>query len=167
MEANDKGKGGWAMEEKIIAGLQLYIQWVETLGSLSEQEAALPYADGKWSPKEILMHMAEWDRLTIEERLAYMKDSSTFHEVPADIPFDEFNAEAARKAKDKTFDEIRMYAIEMRRRLLSELALLEGEQWDASIPIGEFTISIRQYFSDFIEHDKHHKTQLDSLQVIG
>ncbi|QTD40262.1 DinB family protein [Sporosarcina sp. Te-1] len=154
------------MGEHIISGLQQYVQWVESLRALPEKDASMPYADGKWSPKEILMHMAEWDRFTLEERLPYMKDSSKVGEVLTDIPFNAFNAEAARKAKELTFDEIRIYAVDMRSRLLSDLAQLEEEQWDAPIRIGEFTITTRQYFADFIEHDKHHKMQIDSLQVI-
>ena len=155
------------MAEHVMKGLQQYIEWVEALHTLPEKKAAMPYADGKWSPKEILMHMAEWDRYTLEERLPYMKESSSVQEVLSDIPFDEFNAEAARQAKDKTFEEIRAYAVDMRGRLLSELAQVKEERWDEPIHIGEFTITMRQYFTDFIEHDQHHKKQIDSIHVAG
>ncbi|WP_225986122.1 hypothetical protein [Psychrobacillus glaciei] len=51
-------------KEEILEHQRNYIAWIETLHEVSEEQAISPYAEGKWSPNEIEMHLAEWDRGT-------------------------------------------------------------------------------------------------------
>ncbi|MDW0118707.1 DinB family protein [Sporosarcina thermotolerans] len=147
-------------KSEIIKDLTKYIDWIDSLQTLSEQQANAPYQEGKWSPKEILMHMAEWDRFTVEERLPEMQEGN----VLKNVPFEPFNKEAARLANEKTFEEIRNYAKEQRERILKQLQLVDETDWIKEFKIGNHSMSIKQYFADFVWHDSHHKEQIESVR---
>ncbi|MDN4608838.1 DinB family protein [Sporosarcina highlanderae] len=112
-------------KSEVIKDLAKYKDWVDSLQLLSEQQANTPYQEGKWSPKEIVMHMAEWDRFTCEERLPEMQEGN----VLKDVPFEPFNEEAARLANGKTFEEILTYAKEQRERILERLQQVDETEW--------------------------------------
>ena len=67
-----------------------YILWLDTLQELSEEQAMTPYAEGKWSPNEIVMHLAEWRSIYAKERFPpYMKEGEKLDTFPN---FESFNA---------------------------------------------------------------------------
>ncbi|WP_339252513.1 DinB family protein [Sporosarcina sp. FSL W8-0480] len=145
---------------QIITDLEKYIDWVDSLQTLSEHQANSPYREGKWSPKEILMHMAEWDRFTVDERLPEMHEGN----VLTNVPFEPFNEGAARLANEKTFEETRIYAKEQRERIITRLQLIDETDWIKEFKIGNHSMSIKQYFADFVWHDSHHKEQIELVR---
>ncbi|MCG7346235.1 DinB family protein [Sporosarcina sp. ACRSL] len=147
-------------KHEILKDFGLYIDWIESLRTLTEQQVNTPYQEGKWSPKEIVMHMAEWDRFTLEQRLPNMKESEKLE----DVPWESFNEQAAKLANDYTFEEILELAKGYRRQLLERLEAIDEAEWTKSFYIGEHVLTLEEYFSDFVWHDTHHKEQIESIR---
>ncbi len=142
---------------KILREHQRYLEWLDSLQSYSEEEGRKPYREGKWSPKEIIMHLAEWDRFTLENRLPRMKEGEIHERYP---DFQEFNAKAAATANKQTFKQTLAHAKEQRTKIMEQLQKVDETEWEKIFYIGEHPMSIRRYFTDFIEHDLHHKVQI-------
>lgn len=149
-------------KQQILETHKNYQAWLDSLNELTDQQAMSPYAPGKWSPNEIVMHLAEWDRYTYEERLLQMKEGARFDRFP---DFPEFNARAAEKAANQTFDETVALAKKERQRITEKLETINEEEWDKKFQIGKRSLSIEDYFADFSEHDEHHKRQIESVRV--
>lgn len=147
-------------KHEIVEDLAKYVEWVDSLQTLTEQQADTPYQEGKWSPKEILMHMAEWDRITLEQRLPNMKESEKLE----DLPWEPVNANAAKLANEHTFEEVLGFAKRYRQQLLEALDEIDEAEWTKLFHIGEHVLTIKEYFSDFAWHDSHHKEQIESIR---
>ncbi|WP_342599641.1 DinB family protein [Psychrobacillus sp. FSL H8-0483] len=144
-------------KEDILTSHKDYLDWVDSLFTLSEETANIPYKEGKWSPHEIIMHLAEWDRFTLNERIPLMKEGEKLEAFPN---FETFNAKAAARAHEQTFTETLTYAKQQRKAIIEQLLQIDEVEWDKVFYIGEHQISIRSYFTDFIVHDNHHKQQI-------
>lgn len=145
---------------EIMSNLKKYLEWADSLQSLSEEQANAPYQEGKWSPKEILMHMAEWDRFTLEHRLQRMKESEKLE----DVEWGPFNEQAAKLSKEYTFDEVIALAKQNRQQIIEELESINEPEWTKPFNIGEHVLTLKEYFSDFVWHDTHHKEQIESIR---
>lgn len=144
-------------KEEILQQHTEYIKWIESLSKLTKEESTTPYKEDKWSPNEIIMHLAEWDRFTLEERMPYMKEGEKLESFPN---FEAFNAKAAARAHEQTFEETLAYAKNQRQSIIQKLQQIDEQEWDKIFFIGNHEVTIRGYFQDFIEHDLHHKQQI-------
>lgn len=145
---------------ELISNLKKYEEWVESLHSLTDQQANTPYQEGKWTPKEILMHMAEWDRFTLENRLQQLKESEQLE----DVEWGPFNEQAAKLAKKYSFDEVIGLAKQYRQQIIEWLEGIEEAEWTKPFSIGEHVLTLQDYFSDFVFHDSHHQEQIESIR---
>ncbi|MGN7388862.1 DinB family protein [Sporosarcina sp. SAFN-015] len=145
---------------EIMNKLRKYLEWADSLHSLTEQQANAPYQEGKWSPKEILMHMAEWDKFTLENRLHRMKESEKLE----DVEWGPFNDRAANLANEYSFDEVIAMAKQHRQQIIEWLEGLDETEWTKPFNIGEHVLTLKEYFSDFVWHDTHHKEQIESIR---
>ncbi|MEI4771502.1 DinB family protein [Psychrobacillus sp. FJAT-51614] len=144
-------------KEEILKAHIEYVNWLDELTNLNEMKGNTPYKEGKWSPNEIVMHLAEWDRFTLEERIPFMKEGAILETFPN---FEVFNAKAAARANEQTFAETLAYAKQQRQAIMEQLQQIDEVEWDKIFNIGEHEVTIRNYFVDFIEHDLHHKNQI-------
>ncbi|WP_144513529.1 DinB family protein [Bacillus sp. FJAT-22090] len=146
------------MTKEVIRQAHLgYLSWLDTLSKLSEDKANTPYKTGKWSPNEIVMHLAEWDRFTLDQRIPNMKEGEKLEAFPN---FEDFNEKAAARANEQTFQETLSYAKQQRQSIMEQLEAIAEVEWDKVFHIGEHKETIRQYFTSFIEHDNHHRLQI-------
>ncbi|KQL32355.1 DinB family protein [Psychrobacillus sp. FJAT-21963] len=144
-------------KEYILKAHVAYVNWLDELTNLNEIKGNTPYKEGKWSPNEIVMHLAEWDRFTLEERMPYMKEGAKLETFPN---FEDFNAKAAARAHEQTFTETLAYAKTQRQAIMEQLEQIAEIEWDKIFYIGNHELTIRSYFTDFMEHDLHHKNQI-------
>ena len=151
------------MKAKILDSHAKYQEWLDSLHELTTEQAMSPYAPGKWSPNEIVMHLAQWDRFTQEERLPNMKEGAKLEKFPA---FEEFNANAATRAQKQTFEETISYAKQQRKQITQKLEAIKEQEWTKEFFIGEHALSIQSYFADFAEHDEHHKRQIEGVRGV-
>ncbi|MFJ7828475.1 DinB family protein [Psychrobacillus sp. NPDC096623] len=147
-------------KEELLKAHSEYINWLDSLASLDEAKAKAPYAEGKWSPNEIIMHLGEWDHFTLKQRLPNMKEGEKLERFP---DFETFNAKAAALAHEQTFKETLSYAKKQRQYIIEKLQQTDEIEWDKIFLIGNSESSIRSYFTDFLEHDDHHRKQVSSV----
>ena len=82
-----------------------------------------------------------------------------------DFPaFEEFNAKAAARAAEQTFEETVAYAKNERQRITQKLEEIDESEWDKGFQIGDHALSITSYFTDFSQHDEHHKRQIEQIR---
>ena len=149
-------------KDEILISHKHYLEWIGTLSLLGEEKANTPYAEGKWSPNEIVMHLAEWDRFTLYERMPLLKEGKKFDPFP---DFELYNAKAAAQAHKQIFEETLMYAKGQRKAIIEQLEQIDEVEWDKVFYIGNKKITTRSYFIGVIEHDNHHKIQISSISI--
>ena len=137
-------------KEELLIAHREYINWLDSLTTLDEWKANVPYAKGKWSPNVIVMHLAKWDQYTVEQRLPSMKEGEKLERFP---DFETFNAKAAALAHEQTFKKTLSYAKKQRQYIIEKLQQTDEIEWYKVFYIGESELSIRSYFMDFLEHD--------------
>ncbi|QUG39916.1 DinB family protein [Psychrobacillus sp. INOP01] len=147
-------------KEELLKAHVEYINWLDSLTTLDETRATAPYAEGKWSPNEIMMHLGEWDRFTVEQRLPHMKEGEKLERFP---DFETFNTKAAALAHEQTFKETISYAKKQRQHIIEKLQQTDEVEWDKAFYIGQSKSTIRSYFMGFLEHDEHHRKQISSI----
>lgn len=140
----------------IEEGLQNALEdFLDTINPLTDKELMHRYAEGKWSIKEIISHLADGERIFCARALRIARNDKT------DLPgFDEdlLAKESGADFRDKSslveeFFAIRQASILLFKSLSSEHLLRCGN-------IGGNTISVRALGYIMIGHQLHH------LQVI-
>jgi uncharacterized damage-inducible protein DinB len=132
--------------DKLTAERQKVLSTVE---GLSDEEMARPMAEGKWSIKDTLGHLAAWEGEAVR---AFEQKARGERPTIGDITdFDAWNEVEAGKRKDRTAEEIRQEMTGNRERLLAILNDLpdEGNVWAADRMTARLV-------STLIEHDQHH-----------
>lgn len=157
---DNKREGELVTKDELLKAHREYINWLDSLSILDEEKAKVPFAKGKWSPNEIIMHLGEWDRFTLEKRLPNMKEGEELEGFP---DFEAFNTKAAALANEQTFKETLAYARSQRQYIIEKLEQTDEIDWDKIFFIGNSECSIRSYFTDFVWHDEHHRKQISSV----
>jgi hypothetical protein len=137
-----------------------FIDWAEGLYHVSEQEWRSPIGAGKWSAAAVVAHLLFWDKYSLTERFPNFKEDAA---LPAYPDFQEVND--AAKAHAETYDknEVIKDLIEFRQQYLNMLDSMTEKHLDMSFSIADNRLTIRDYFHDFIEHDRHHQAQIDKV----
>jgi uncharacterized damage-inducible protein DinB len=131
---------------------------MEKLRDTGKEQWLQPTSPGKWSIREILTHMMNWDKNSLEMMVPAMEEGAKLNFV--DI--EKHNQEATALAQaymelDTLIDD----CIKTRQDLLALL----NEKYDTTT---KFTIDNRNYTYKkfvhvFIHHDEHHKQQMEAF----
>lgn len=82
-------------------------------------------------------------------------------------PFPEFQTvnDKAREYAESGIakKELLLELIHARMELLSVINSYSEDELDTKFFIGDHELSLREYFIDFIQHDYHHKNQIEGL----
>lgn len=126
--------------------------WAGKLSELNDDVWFRPIADGKASTAEIIAHLMRWDRYLIAELVPSVQGGGDI----AFPEFDAFNAESYKYAKSGV----------SRGQLLEELRATREELCDLLLKVDEDTREkMLPIVVDFIEHDIHHKSQIEGARV--
>jgi hypothetical protein len=111
------------------------------VGRLDDDAFARPatIGGGDWSAKDLLCHLAFWERNALEALEDWKADrpwrrSSMFDEPHGD---DRLNAEADREFASVSADDARALAGHLHVRLVAEIHDLTDEQWVRGLPDGQ------------------------------
>lgn len=143
----------------IISHYKKSIEFVVGLRDLSEVQWRKPIKQNKWSIAEIISHFIPWDEFVLESRLPYFFQKENLSKGPN---VQDLNDEAAKKSRVQTKEETIERFLEIRKKLIHELLAIEEETWRQTFFIGNIELSLYQYFSNLLEHDKHHFSQIQS-----
>lgn len=130
--------------------MQEFGQWIEEVKELETRGEKFwdqPLGEGKWTVREMVSHMVEWDRYSYENGVqkVLLGEQTTFERQDDDA----FNAKAAELTADAVA--IREQLIQAYRKLSDEdfaksYTQANGEKFQATEQLGGFTW-----------HDRHHK----------
>lgn len=127
---------------------------------LREEAANRPIAPGKWTPREIVLHMACWD----EWMLGVLPAAITRDRAPAGMDaagYQAFNARAIESGKALTWDDVRELWATQRQLLLALLAAVPAkplERWSTDHALGSL-------IHGWADHDRHHAAQIRAARA--
>ena len=133
---------------------------LKAIEGLTDDELCRPMAEGKWSFKETLGHLAAWEGEVIN---AFEQKARGERPTIGNITdFDAWNGVEAGKRKDRSLDEIRGELQSARVRLLEIVNDLpdSGELWDPER-------STAKMLAMLIGHDQHHWKQIHDYRSLA
>jgi len=150
------------MSSKMLNQFAEFIVYVESLKSKFTQDAWLnPIAPGKWTLKELICHLWNWDVYSIEKMIPLIKDGA---QLPAFVNFDSYNNVAIEKAKlFNDFESLINQFVETRREMIKKIEEIYDPSILFTIGKGKMQISIDSYVKIFVHHDDHHKKQIEEM----
>ncbi|MBY6038308.1 DinB family protein [Fictibacillus nanhaiensis] len=139
-----------------------FTNWLQQLKEMPEEYWLLPINEGKWSTGEIIAHIKAWDVFVWDERVAYFVNGSKIPFKEVDV--EEINNRAAHEAKsgiskNQLIDEV----IECRLVVAKKLEEVPSSIWQEKIEMGGEMVTLCEYISGLVEHDAHHKGQIQSF----
>lgn len=151
------------MPSKTIKEFEGFISYIESLGALDESYWLQPIAPGKWTLKELVCHLWNWDQYSIDVMIPLMENGA---KLPDFVDIEEHNLAARELAKSfKSSDEL-IEAFSKTRRLMIQMITNRYDK-DARFTIGneQRKYSIDSYMQIFTHHDFEHKKQIDDLKA--
>ncbi|MBR2076291.1 MAG: DinB family protein [Exiguobacterium sp.] len=152
---------------QVIQEFASYTEWLESLGKLSESDWNKQIHSKKWSIKQIVLHIAHWDNHLLNVIIPSVKNG----EGMIFPDFDPFNARATKRAEKLSGDVVLKESIQSRRALITMLeSLSEGALTYKTTANGVShdphqgaPYSLHVIIGEFIEHDRHHIKQVESI----
>ena len=135
--------------------------WLQTTAmEMEEKVFFMPIKPGKWSPAEILSHICEWDEYLLIERIPYIHHEAQLTKLDVDV--EEVNKKAAVYAKSGiSKKQILTETIKQRKRVVETLREFTESQWSDTFYIDKYPLCLTSYMKGLIEHDEHHKLQIE------
>jgi len=145
---------------------QEFGQWIEEVKKLETRGEKFwdqPLGEGKWTVREMVSHMVEWDRYSYENGVqkVLLGEETTFKRQDDDL----FNAKAAERGKERSAAELTADAIEIRQQLIEAYWKLSDEDFAKTYTQanGE-KFQATEQISGFTWHDRHHMAQVNALE---
>lgn len=144
-------------KQDIIKHYESFSLWLESLKKLEQYSWQQPVSEGKWPVAAVVTHLLFWDRYSLKERFPLFKEGAELESFP---DFQSVNDAAKEYAEKHDQIEIIDELLAVREQFLKMLGNMTEENLDILFMIGKHSLTIRDYFIDFIEHDLHHKKQI-------
>ncbi|MFC4620003.1 DinB family protein [Camelliibacillus cellulosilyticus] len=145
-------------KDKLLKDFIDLVPFLESLRGLDEEKWTAAIQEGKCTIRDIIAHMAEWDRYFLEG--AVQKILSNAPLTIEELDFDTFNQKAAEYGKTKTKDALLDQSIFYRRELVRGLRQIPEDRFDHTFPTPAEAFVVSQYIKDFVWHDHHHQQQI-------
>ncbi|MBT2687817.1 DinB family protein [Bacillus sp. ISL-47] len=144
-------------KEEIVKHYESFSLWLESLKKVEQKRWQQPVSEGKWPVAAVVAHLLFWDRYSLKERFPLFKEGAELESFP---DFQSVNDAAKKYAAKHDQIEIISELLTVREQFLKMLHNFTEENMDTSFMIGKHSLTIRDYFVDFVEHDLHHKKQI-------
>ena len=125
------------------------------LEPLPESKGDTRYADGKWSVKEVLVHVADTERVFAYRALRFARKDET--PLPG---FDENHWVAGLSTSGLTVANIRDELRAVREATLAFFGNLDAQAWDRSGTANDVRMSVRAAAFVIAGHEIHHRNIL-------
>ena len=116
-------------------------------------------AAGKWSVGECLAHLYLWDRFALTSRLGLIVQDARLPQPPTAQAMNNFASNYARTSVNQTVL-IEQFS-STRLGLVAALRDWPAEQWQVTFLIGKEIMTPRAYLEGFLEHNDHHRVQIE------
>ena len=152
---------------QVIQEFASYTEWLDSLEKLSESDWNEQINSEKWSIKQIVLHIAHWDNHLLNVIIPSVKNG----EGMIFPDFDSFNARATKRAEKLTGDAVLKESLSSRQTLVNMLESLSEETLTFKTsangvshdPNQGVPYSLHVIIEEFIEHDRHHMKQVESI----
>ncbi|MEH7344025.1 DinB family protein [Bacillus sp. JJ1532] len=141
---------------------EAFSEWLRTLKELKDDLWLVPISEGKWPVRAVIAHLLYWDRYSINERFPFFKEGAKLDKFP---DFQKVNDQAAEYSKNVSKEKLLDELLSIRQQFVSMINQMNEDELEVAFHIGDHKLTIKDYFKDFIEHDLHHKEQVN--RVIG
>jgi uncharacterized damage-inducible protein DinB len=132
---------------------------INATDGLTEEELCRPMAEGKWSIKDTLGHLAAWEGEVVK---AFEQKARGERPTIGDIKdFDSWNEVQAAERRSRSLAEIKREFMETRERLL---AIVNGFPDDGDLWSPER--STAKMLGTLIQHDQHHSKSIREYRGI-
>ncbi len=137
---------------RVLARLAAQADTVRALfESCSDEQLAWRYAPGKWTPKEILLHLVDDERIYTYRALRFARGDET--ELPG---FDEMPYAAASEANSRSLDSLLAEHATVRAATLSLFSNLPDAAWMRSGVANGARVTVRALVYHIAGHELHH-----------
>ena len=153
------------MEAHTIKAFNEYFSWISRLKEIDERLWTKPIAEGKWSIREIIAHITNWDHHLLSNVLPAVRNERGM-EFP---DFDTYNRLATDYAQSGiTKAQLIEKAIATRKQLVRELREMPIKNLNKPLtsngvthcPVTGTPYSLLYIIKEFTDHDNHHKKQI-------
>jgi hypothetical protein len=140
---------------ELLITFEQWIAFTESLRNMKEEVWGLSIEEGKWSVKDIIIHIALWDKYFYEEAIKKVATHQPLTVIHLD--YDEFNSKSMSYGRSITTDQLIEEAIEYRSNIIADIRTMSDEVIARDYLDGDGHIfNVTQYVKDFIWHDQHH-----------
>jgi hypothetical protein len=144
-----------AHEPDAIAALERQWSALEALGNLTSEQAAHRYAEGKWSVKQVIGHLADGERVLAYRLLRIARGDTT------PLPGYDENAFAANSnADDRDLEDLVTELGAVRAATVALARSLPAEACDRRGTVNNWSLSARAILFIIAGHFAHHQNVL-------
>ncbi|MDX8365208.1 DinB family protein [Cytobacillus sp. IB215665] len=152
-------------KDYIIERKLMLTDWSQSLNNMSDELWLKPIKKGSWATADIISHFKLWDMFLIENRLSYLVRGEAFPKIEVDV--EGMNKKASDYArsgisKNDLIDEF----ISVRKELVSIINHFPVEKFNQPCK-GKEHLSLCDYLSSMVDHDIHHKKQIEDFLAMS
>lgn len=147
-------------KEDLIQELRKSTQRVMDYEVYSNSILQTPINDSKWSPYEIVGHLAGWDSFMLKKRIPQLILNLDFIE---DFEVENNNKRQNEYVTKLTPHENLQRFIQVRKLLITQIQNISQENWQKEFIINDEKWNFTKFFNAVIEHDDHHLNQIDEF----
>jgi hypothetical protein len=145
--------------DDLLLTFEEWISFTRSIQNLNEEVWDSSIEVGKWTIRDIISHIMQWDKYFYEEAIVKILADQPLTLIHLD--YDDFNSKAITYGRTIRTDELIENAILSRKRIIDCIRTLSDEAIGRNYVDGDGNIFIiPQYLKDFIWHDQHHMVQL-------
>jgi len=148
------------MPSQAVEQFQSFIPYIEELKNYPDSFWEQPIAPGKWTLKELVCHLWNWDRYSADVMVPNMSHGAL---LPAFVDIEAHNAEARVLAQSFASAAALVEAFVLTRTKLIRLITAKYDsQARFTIGGGKRKYSFDSYIEIFTHHDEQHKEQIEN-----
>lgn len=137
---------------RIVEHLEQQVQRVQAMfRDMSADRLAYRYAPGKWTPREVLLHIIDDERIYAYRALRFARGDAT--ELPG---FDEKPYAVASEADARSVPSLLDEHAAVRRSTVALFANLPDAAWDRAGVANGARVSVRALVYHIAGHERHH-----------
>ena len=137
--------------------------WCGSLKGLTDEVWFSTFREGSWGIADVISHFISWDQFLLRYRLPSMITGDEFPEIKVKV--ETINTEASQYARRPGVMKTVLIeeCIAKRKELVSQVVKIPAVRFHQQLTIGGSNVTLVEYFSDFIDHDKHHMDQINAF----
>ncbi|MDQ0111754.1 GNAT family N-acetyltransferase [Paenibacillus harenae] len=150
------------LREQLLEQFGEWNQFIVHIEKLGESLWNQSIAEGKWTVREVVAHIARWDDYFFEEAIAKAAESEPL--TVKHIDYDSYNEIAKSYGLSTSIRRLAEHAVTIRGRIINVIEGLSIAEYEhAYVDADGHPFQFESYLKDFLWHDRHHMAQINRL----